>query len=283
MITTLTLLQAGYCRCPEHLARGRGGWGSIRFPALFALIEHPRFGRLLFDTGYSTAFFRATHRLPYRLYRHATPVTLPEEEAAVHQLAARGLRPGDIDHVLISHFHADHVSALADFPRARYHFFPEAYAHVRGRRGWRALAAAYLPDLMPAGFDDRAQPLLETKALPPEYAPFTEGADVFGDESLWAVRLPGHAHGQLGLLARTAGGAETFLVADACWHSGAFRDNHPPHPLANLIFDNPAAYRHTLGRLHALHQRRPDLTIIPSHCDEAAARYAVRPAVETRA
>ena len=266
---------AGYCTCPEHLARGRGPWRSIRFPALFALIEHPRLGRLLYDTGYSTLFFRATQRWPYRLYRHLTPVTLREEEAAVSQLAARGLRPADIDHVLISHFHADHVSALGDFPKARYHFFPEAYAHVRGRRGLRALAAAHLPDLMPHDFDGRAAPLGQPRPLPPEYAPFTEGVDLAGDERLWAVRLPGHAVGQMGLLARTGAGVYV-LVADACWHSGAFRDNHPPHPLANLIFADPAAYRHTLGRLHLFHQRAPGVVVIPSHCDEAAARHLGR-------
>ncbi len=272
MTVKLTLLQAGYCECPGHLARGRGTWKNIRFPALFALIEHPRFGRLLFDTGYSTAFFTATAPMPYRLYRHLTPVTLREEELAVNQLAARGLRPGDIEQVVVSHFHADHVSALADFPRARLRYFPEAYAHVRGRRGLKALAAAYLPALMPDDFEQRGQPLLETRPLPPEYAPFAEGADLFGDESVWAVRLPGHAHGQLGLLARTGAG-DCFLVADASWHSGAIRDNHLPHPLANVLFDNPAAYRFTLGQLHALHQQRPSLTIIPSHCDEAATRY----------
>jgi glyoxylase-like metal-dependent hydrolase (beta-lactamase superfamily II) len=275
MTVTLTLLQAGYCTCPEHLARGRGPWRNIRFPALFALVQHPGFGNVLFDTGYSTEFFRATRPLPYRLYRHLTPVTLREEEAAVHQLAARGLRPGDVDHVLISHFHADHVSALKDFPQARYLYFPEAYEHVRGRRGWRALSAAYLPDVMPGDFDARAQPLLQVKPLPPAYAPFTEGADLFGDETLWAVRLPGHAHGQLGLLARTAA-QEYFLVADACWHSGAVRDNHLPHPLANLIFANPAAYKFTLGQLHQFHQWAPKVIVIPSHCDEAAARYVDR-------
>ena len=276
MSLSLTLLQAGYCQCPGHLARGRGSWRNIRFPALFALIEHPRFGRLLFDTGYGTAFFRATQRLPYRLYRHATPVTLREEEAAVNQLALRGLRPGDIDHVLVSHFHADHVSALADFPKARFRFFPEAYDHVRGRRGWRALAAAYLPDLMPADFEQRAEPLGESTPLPPEYAPFTEAVDVLGDESLWAVRLPGHARGQMGLLARTEIG-EYFLVADASWHSGAIQDNHPPHPLANLIFDDPAAYRMTLGRLHEFSRRRPEVRLVPSHCEETAARCVATP------
>jgi glyoxylase-like metal-dependent hydrolase (beta-lactamase superfamily II) len=272
MTVKLTLLQAGYCQCPEHLARGRGSWRNIRFPALFALIEHPRFGRLLFDTGYSTAFFTASRQLPYRLYRHLTPVTLREEEAAVNQLAARGLRPGDIEHLLVSHFHADHVSALADFPKASFRYFPEAYAHVRGRRGLKALAAAYLPDLMPPDFEQRAQPLGESRPLPSEYAPFGEGVDVFGDESLWAVRLPGHARGQMGLLARTEAG-EYFLVADASWHSGAIHDNHLPHPLANLLFHDPAAYRVTLGRLHEFSRRRPDVKLVPSHCAEAAGRY----------
>ena len=134
------------------------------------------------------------------------------------------------------------------------------------------MAAAYLPDLMPADFEQRAQPLGESRPLPPEYAPFGEGVDVFGDESLWAVRLPGHARGQMGLLARTEAG-EYFLVADASWHSGAIRDNHLPHPLANLLFHDPAAYRVTLGRLHALSRRRPEVRLVPAHCGEAAGRY----------
>jgi glyoxylase-like metal-dependent hydrolase (beta-lactamase superfamily II) len=276
-LASLTVLEAGFCRCPGGLARGYGSWRSIRFPALFALIEHPRFGRALFDTGYSAEFFHATRRLPYRLYRTATPVTLREEQMALSQLRARGLEARDIDQVFISHFHPDHISALKDFPKAHYRFWPEAYAHVRGRAGLRAMRAAYLPALMPADFDERAKPLSgETRPLPPEYAPFQTGVDVFGDESLLAVRLPGHAHGQMGLLARTAAGTTFFLVADACWHSGAFRDNRLPHPLANLIFADPAEYRQTLGQIHAFHQHAPGVIVIPSHCDEAAEKYAER-------
>ena len=129
-LASLTVLEAGYCQCPGGLARGYGSWRNIRFPALFALLEHPRFGRLLFDTGYSADFFHATRRLPYRLYRKATPVTLAEEQTAVSQLAARGLAPRDIDQVFISHFHPDHISALKDFPAARYRYWPDAYAAV---------------------------------------------------------------------------------------------------------------------------------------------------------
>jgi glyoxylase-like metal-dependent hydrolase (beta-lactamase superfamily II) len=97
--------------------------------------------------------------------------------------------------------------------------------------------------------------------------------DVFGDESAWAVRLPGHATGQMGLFARANDGQQYFLVADACWHSQAVRDGRGPHPLANLIFSDPAAYRQTLGRLHQFQLKQPGVHVIPSHCAEAKERY----------
>ena len=272
---TLTLLEAGHCVFPEHITRGRGGLGPVRFPATFALIEHPTAGPLLFDTGYGTAFFSATRRWPNQLYARMTPVTLREEQLAVHQLARRGLRPHDITRVVISHFHADHVSALSDFPAARFSYWPEAWAAVRGRRGLNALTAAYLPEVMPSDFEARAAPPdpAARRPLPPEFAPFTHGVDLFGDESVLAVPLPGHAVGQIGLLVRTAA-APIFLLADACWHSSAIREDRPPHPLANLLFADPQQYRATLHALHTLYTHRPALALVPAHCDEARERYA---------
>ncbi|MCC6192689.1 MAG: MBL fold metallo-hydrolase [Anaerolineales bacterium] len=272
---TLTLLEAGHCVFPEHFTRGRGGLKLARLPATFALIEHPRAGLLLFETGYGTAFFRATRRWPNQLYARLTPVTLREEQLAVHQLARRGLRPADLSRLLISHFHADHVSALGDFPAARFSYWPEAWAAVRGRRGLNALRAAYLPEVMPADFEARAAPLdpAALRPLPPEFAPFRHGVDLFCDESVLAVPLPGHAVGQLGLLVRPAAAAPVFLVADACWHSSAFREDRPPHALANLLFADAAQYRATLHALHALHTHNPAVELVPAHCAEACERH----------
>ena len=83
----LTLLEAGHCVFPEHITRGRGGFGPVRFPATFGLIEHPTAGPLLFDTGYGTAFFSATRRWPNQLYARMTPVTLREEQLQVQLVA----------------------------------------------------------------------------------------------------------------------------------------------------------------------------------------------------
>ncbi len=275
---TLSIFTAGFCTCPEHIVLQGGRLTSIPFPAMFTLFEHPRFGPMLFDTGYSYRFFDETRRLPNRLYRIATPVTLREEQLAINQLAARGIRPTDITRIFISHFHADHIAALGDFPHARYTYLPKAYDAVKDLRGLRAVSRAYLPGLVPGDFYQRAEPVAESllKSLPPEFFPFTSGFDLLGDESLLAVELPGHASGQMGLFARATDGVPYFFVADAAWQTTSILENRAPHPLANLLFDEPQAYRKTLTNLHQLHKTWPDVNIIPSHCAQVLSRFCVR-------
>ena len=53
---SLRLLEAGYCRVPEFLSIRGGSLRPVRFPASVAVIEHPREGVILFDTGYSPRF-----------------------------------------------------------------------------------------------------------------------------------------------------------------------------------------------------------------------------------
>jgi glyoxylase-like metal-dependent hydrolase (beta-lactamase superfamily II) len=196
---------------------------TVQFPAIFALLEHPTQGQILFDTGYSERFFTETRRFPASLYRRLTPVYLRPEETAVRQLAVRGIAATDVRMVIISHFHADHVCGLADFPNARYCYFEDAYTTVCQRRGLRALRAAFLPGLIPPDFVERSQPITisQFQPLPPAYTPFDRGVDLFGDGALIAVCVPGHAAGQMGLFVQTDGGEHYFLVADACWHSRA--------------------------------------------------------------
>jgi glyoxylase-like metal-dependent hydrolase (beta-lactamase superfamily II) len=272
----VSIFTAGFCTCPEQIAIQGGRWREIRFPAMFALLEHPRLGAMLFDTGYSQRFFDETSRFPNRLYRMLTPVTLREEQVAVNQLAALNIRSADVTRIFISHFHADHIAALGDFPRARYVYLPGAFDAVRNLRGLGALSRAYLPGLLPGDFAERADPVPASvkRTLPPEYAPFTTGFDLLGDESLLAVELPGHAVGQLGLFVRDESGVTYFFVADAAWLGASLTGNRPPHPLANLLFPDPAAYRATLADLHHFQGRRPEVQLIPSHCETTLARFS---------
>jgi glyoxylase-like metal-dependent hydrolase (beta-lactamase superfamily II) len=279
----INILHAGYCTAPEHIAIHGGRWRTIHFPAMFALFRHPKFGAMLFDTGYSYRFFDETKRFPKWIYRWLTPVTLREEELAINQLSTFDLRPQDISHIFISHFHADHITALSDFSAARFVYLPHAFGHLRGpstRSGQASsedLKHAFLRGLIPPDFDPRSQEVDISKPifLSEEYAPFKTGYDLLGDESLIGVELPGHAFGQMGLFARDESGQVFFFVADAAWLKRSIVENRPPHKVANFLFPDPEAYRKTLKDLQTFYFTHPETHVIPSHCEETISKFAV--------
>jgi glyoxylase-like metal-dependent hydrolase (beta-lactamase superfamily II) len=275
-IMKINILHAGYCTAPEHIAIHGGRWRSIHFPAMFALLQHPSFGPMLFDTGYSYRFFDETRNFPKRLYRWMTPVTLREEDLVVNQLATFGVRPQDISHAFISHFHADHIASLPDLAWSRFVYLPHAYAHLRGLDPSEDMKHAFLRGLIPKDFGERSHEVDMTKAilLSKEYTPFKTGYDLLGDHSIIGVELPGHALGQMGIFVRDDNDKLFFFVADAAWLKQAIVENRPPHKIANFLFPDPEAYRETLGDLHTYHLTHPDTYVIPSHCDETITQFA---------
>ncbi len=274
-IMKINSLNAGYCTAPEHIAIHGGRWRTIHFPAMFALFRHPKFGAMLFDTGYSYRFFDETKKFPKRFYRWMTPVTLHEEDLIVNQLLTFDLRPKDISHVFISHFHADHIASLPDLSWSRFVYMPHAFSHLRNLPPSEDMKHAYLRGLIPTDFDSHSQLVDMSKPilLSEEYAPFKTGYDLLGDESIIGVELPGHALGQMGIFARDDDGKLFFFVADAAWLKRSIVENRPPHKIANLLFPDPAAYRETLGNLQTYYLTHPDTHVIPSHCDETIQQF----------
>ncbi|MEJ8544271.1 MBL fold metallo-hydrolase [Brevibacillus borstelensis] len=270
MNVTLTLLDTGYCRQLEAISLGGGRLRSIHFHAVAGFIHHPNEGLLLFDTGYAPHFYAAAARFPYSLYAKATPVFSERSQSLKEQLASKGIGPEMVKGILISHFHADHIAGLRDFPSARLYCFRSAYEDVRGLRGLAAVKKGFLPELMPEDFEERAVFIDDGPKvrLSREYRPFEEAYDPFADKSLLAVDLNGHAKGQFGVFLRDAQGRDILLCADAAWSSRAYREHRPPHPVAHLIKAHSAAYLQNLRRLHELHRSRPELYILPTHCPE---------------
>lgn len=270
MALNVTFFQAGYCTHPEAVVVRDGQWKTTNFPSLFALISHPESGNILFDTGYSDRFFQETRHFPLRLYALTTPVYFQPEDSAVYQLKNQGIEPESVQYIIISHFHADHIGGLRDFPNARFVCFKSAYEAVKHRRGISALKAGFLSGLLPSDFEQRAIFVEDKKriSLPPQYTPFDTGFDLLGDGSLYAVELPGHATGQLGLFFIDADHQSYFLIADACWLSRAYQEFVKPHPIANLIFSDRQEYVDTLSKIHQLYKLNPEVKIIPTHCSK---------------
>ncbi|NTV64345.1 MAG: MBL fold metallo-hydrolase [Oscillochloris sp.] len=263
--STLTLLDTGHCLASAHHVMRGVPRRRMVCRALVALIGHPRHGWTLFDTGYALRMLDATRRLPWRLYRLATPLRIRPEQAAVHQLVRYGLASGDIRRVIISHFHADHVAGLRDFPAIPVIASSAAWQSIADLRGLAALRRAHIPALLPADLAERAV------ALPPFAGPplphLGPTHDLFGDGSLLLVALPGHARGQIGALIQTAAGP-VLLAADGAWTSQAIREQRPPTRLTHLFVDDPQALVLTLASLGAFARARPEVRIIPTHCPE---------------
>lgn len=271
----INILNAGYCTAPEHIAIHGGRWRTIHFPAMFALLQHPKFGAMLFDTGYSYRFFDETKKFPLRFYRWLTPVTLHEEDLVVNQLSIFNLQPKDISHVFISHFHADHIASLPDLSWSRFVYMPHAFSHLRNLSPAEDIKYAFLRGLIPTDFDSRSQIVDMSKSilLSEEHAPFKTGYDLLGDGSIIGVELPGHALGQMGIFVRDDEDRLFFFVADAAWLKRSIVENRPPHKIANLLFPDPEAYRETLGNLQTYYLTHPDTHVIPSHCDETIQKF----------
>ncbi|WP_168122857.1 MBL fold metallo-hydrolase [Paenibacillus sp. HB172176] len=263
------LYAAGYCRHPEFLTLRGGSVKPVPFPAGFACIRHPEHGYMLFDTGYSARFFEETRRLPDYLYRLVTPVTFREEDSAVHQLRRQGIHAEDIRYVVLSHFHADHIAGLRDFPGAKLICKREAYVAVHKLGSFAAVKAGYLRGLLPTDFEQRSSYVEETSMRRlPEGFPFPTGYDLLGDGSIIAIDVPGHAAGQIGLWLLTGEG-ELFLCADAAWSSRAIAENRRPHPAAGLIMNDRRSYGDSFERLLRLHKNYPNIRIVPSHCSKS--------------
>lgn len=239
---------------PACMALKGAGLESRCFPSRAWLIETSR-GLHLWDTGYATHFKDAARGI-YRLYPLVTPVHLDAQAALVEQLRREGLHGRDLQSIVISHFHADHMAGLKDFPTPRIVCSGEAWDSVQGLSGLRALRRAFLPGLVPADTQSRLQFVesLPQRALPAELSPFALGADLDGSGEVLIVPLPGHAIGHLGAFVRLEQGW-LLIASDAAWAKESYEALRGPSELSFLIQHRRSAYYRTLHSLHALHAR----------------------------
>jgi len=220
------LYQAGYCQHCERITRQDGRLKKIRYPSLCALIRHPVHGNILYDTGYSERFSEATRRFPERLYQLITPVT--QTESLKSQLCRQNISPESIQYIIISHFHSDHLGGLKDFPNAQFICHPDAWKSIQSLGRIRGLLKAFMPCLLPDNFKKRLiliDPNTKT-ALPKAMQPFKHGYDLFNNQnhhSLYAVSLPGHAAGHIGLYFQSNTSEATFFIGDSCWHHESYQ------------------------------------------------------------
>lgn len=250
----ITSFVVGHCTHPACMALKGSGLASRCFPSRAYLIETKN-GLHLWDTGYASRFYDAVSKGVNRLYGWVTPVFFDESSSLVSQLAALGVRANEIQSVTLSHFHADHMAGVKDFPKAKIVCCGFGWSRHERLTGIAALRRAFLPSLLPNDFWGRLAPVqgMRWTPLPAELAPFDQGYDLTGTGEVFVVPLPGHADGHLGAFVLEDGGW-TLLASDAAWAPEGYRELRGPSELSFLIQDSRREYYETLQKLHQLHK-----------------------------
>lgn len=263
------ILKAGYCLQNEQYSIMKGKKKQTKFYAMFVLIKHSEKGYILYDTGYSTEFYNASNKFPYSIYAKVTPVCIKNEESAKVQLEKIGIKNSEIKYIIISHFHADHIAGLKEFPQAKFICIESCFKSIQSDKGILAVKKAFLPELLPDDFSERLITL--DKKIQCNYEPFNECYDIFEDNSILGIDLSGHAKGQMGIIINAD--KPVFFVSDACWYSSSYKKNLPPPLWVRLLLGNNKEYLKTLDKLHSFYKQNPNIEIIPSHCNEFWSRH----------
>jgi glyoxylase-like metal-dependent hydrolase (beta-lactamase superfamily II) len=226
----------------------------LEFPVPAFLVEHPRAGPVLIDTGFHPSVAVEPRKnlgpVAHLLFKD---VRMEAEQAATAQLRARGIEPSRVNVVVMTHLHVDHASAISEFPDATF---------VVSRAEWAAATSqgqlhGYVSRQFDHAFDYR---LLDFEGPDVEsFASFGRSVDLFGDGSVRCVYTPGHTLGHQSVVLRLRR-REALVAADAVY----LRRNLDEVGLSHRTADDHLSER-SLREIRRYARDTPDALIIPGH------------------
>ncbi|WP_395645463.1 MBL fold metallo-hydrolase [Terricaulis sp.] len=241
MSTRPVFKNSAFVRAPERLVLRGGRWRQIDLPVRYAVFEHPQAGRCLIDTGYTRRVTEGRRSLPLQIYASALRPRLQDD-------ALPAASP-QIDAILLTHLHADHVAALLDYPGARIYANGEGVDHFLQAGATGRVRHGVFRELLPADLRTR---IVRFESLPRLAAPLGLGPahDVFGDGEVLAIPLPGHMRGHTGFVWPKLE-RPLLYAADAQWLARAVMEDRSPGAPARWIMDDTAADKETRRRIAA--------------------------------
>ncbi|MCR6497944.1 MBL fold metallo-hydrolase [Shinella sp. CPCC 101442] len=243
---------SAFVTAPERLFLRGGTWRRVPLKVRYGIFTHPEAGLVLVDTGYGPRVTRGPRSPSLRLYNTVLHPELVLEGQPGTVLRKLGFTPHDVGTVILTHFHADHVAGLDLFPKARIIAKAEVLGRILKQRAWKSLGHGIFTELLPA---DLASRTLDVDGISPREAPLGLGVgrDLFGDGSVLAIDLPGHAEGHFGLCFTDLPKPLLYAV-DAQWCTDALGDERHPGFPANLIADDASALVESARRVLAFRQ-----------------------------
>jgi glyoxylase-like metal-dependent hydrolase (beta-lactamase superfamily II) len=220
------------------------------------LIRHPSAGAILVDTGLHPSIATDPKANFGSLAARSGKPTLEPGEDVPSQLRKRGLEPGEVPIVVMTHLHIDHTSAISEFPEATFVVSEsewQAAAHGPSPllNGYRRSHFDYAFEYRSVSFD---------RAGIDSYASFGRTFDLFDDGSIHLAFTPGHSAGHMSVICRLK--ERDFVIGgDAMYMRGQLDGDLalPPRP------QDAHNFRRSLQELRLFNSQFPDVVITPGH------------------
>lgn len=197
------------------------GHENFSAPSYAFLIEHSGGRRIMFDLGMRKDIRNMSPKVYKMITQPGWDMTAQKNVAEI--LEENGVSPSQIEAVVWSHWHYDHLGDMTTFP---------ATTKLIVGPGFHSLLPGYPANpessILESDLAGRELVELDFSRESVQIGGF-RAIDYFGDGSFYLLDAPGHAVGHLCGLARTIvgqnGEADTFILmaADTCHHSGLIR------------------------------------------------------------
>lgn len=222
----LYFFRSGYIHRRPYEAAETADTPFVQIPICCFFIQHE--GRnILFDAGISSEYMGTV------LSEKEKGMVLPEDEFLPYALRQKvNVKPEDVDILILSHLHVDHVGTAACFPNAIVMARETEFQFARSFSNPMETIYSAFQKLAPLDW-----------FLIPDNSDY----DVCGDGRIKLICTPGHTPGHQSLLVSTDNSGVLLLAADGCNSRFHLQTGMLPEEL----FCDKVAYQKTLQRLRA--------------------------------
>ncbi|MFE2963703.1 MBL fold metallo-hydrolase [Streptomyces sp. NPDC059340] len=246
----------------RHLNCGTMQPPGARLVCHVLLIETAN-GLVLVDSGYGLDDIADPKRRVGPARHFIRPVFDPDE-TAVRQVEKLGFHQDDVRHIVLTHFDADHIGGLSDFPHAQVHLTADEARGAVHSPSWRE-RIRYSSTQWAHG-----PKLVEHRPEGEKWRGFAAARELDTiAPGIVLIALPGHTRGHAAV-AVDAGTRWVLHAGDAFYHHGTL-DGRSPVPISLRGMETVVGFelkkvRDNHARLAELYRRAdPDLTIISAH------------------
>jgi glyoxylase-like metal-dependent hydrolase (beta-lactamase superfamily II) len=243
------------------------GAHAAKVPCPAFLIRHPSAGAILVDTGLHPSIATdGKENFGGLGTRFGHPEVAAGEDVPA-RLRERGLDPGEIPIVVMTHLHLDHSSAISEFPNST--FVLSETEWVAAATGSQPFLNGYRRSHFDYAFEYRTIDFGRGEIS--SYATFGRTFDLFGDGSIHLAYTPGHSAGHMSVIARLR--ERDFLIGGDVTYTQAQIDGEAP--LAPRPFD-AHNHRRSLQEMKLFRREFPNAIVTPGHDAEFFAKLDAR-------